>query len=47
MIGNITKLALIFIPLIFSDSSLANESGDILREKSASGILMKRPSTQE
>lgn len=37
MIGNITKLALIFIPLIFSDSSLANESGDILREKKCLG----------
>ncbi|MGM7447006.1 MULTISPECIES: alpha/beta hydrolase family protein [unclassified Idiomarina] len=37
MIRNITKLALMFIPLIFSDSSLANESGDILREKKCLG----------
>lgn len=37
MIRNITKLALIFISLIFSDSSLANDSGDILREKNCFG----------
>ncbi len=37
MIRNITKLALIFSSLIFSDSSLANDSGDILREKKCFG----------